>query len=110
MLLVCDDGDGLVQLSQIRNAGERMGALPFLGWTIPDAPIYGGEIPDEANKLSPKEAVKVFVISLALVHLGLFAFFRNQNWHLVKRWRGDWKIELIEKHNPTWRDFSMIWC
>jgi putative endonuclease len=22
----------------------------------------------------------------------------------VKRWRRDWKIELIEKHNPTWRD------
>ncbi|MBV1695019.1 MAG: GIY-YIG nuclease family protein [Hyphomicrobiales bacterium] len=24
--------------------------------------------------------------------------------YLVKRWRRDWKIELIEKHNPTWRD------
>lgn len=23
---------------------------------------------------------------------------------LVKRWRRDWKIELIEKGNPTWRD------
>jgi putative endonuclease len=22
----------------------------------------------------------------------------------MKRWRRDWKIELIEKHNPTWRD------
>ena len=22
----------------------------------------------------------------------------------LKRWRRDWKIELIEKHNPTWRD------
>ena len=22
----------------------------------------------------------------------------------VKRWRRDWKIELVEKHNPTWRD------
>jgi putative endonuclease len=22
----------------------------------------------------------------------------------IKRWRRDWKIELIEKDNPTWRD------
>jgi putative endonuclease len=22
----------------------------------------------------------------------------------MKRWRRDWKIALIEKHNPTWRD------
>ena len=22
----------------------------------------------------------------------------------LKRWRRDWKIELVEKHNPTWRD------
>jgi putative endonuclease len=22
----------------------------------------------------------------------------------MKRWRRDWKIELIEKDNPTWRD------
>ena len=22
----------------------------------------------------------------------------------MKRWRRDWKIEFIEKHNPTWRD------
>ena len=22
----------------------------------------------------------------------------------MKRWRRDWKITLVEKHNPTWRD------
>ena len=22
----------------------------------------------------------------------------------IKRWRRDWKIEMIEKFNPTWRD------
>ncbi len=27
----------------------------------------------------------------------------------LKRWRRAWKIELIEKHNPTWRDlFSEV--
>ena len=24
----------------------------------------------------------------------------------LKRWRRDWKIELIEKSNPSWRDLS----
>jgi putative endonuclease len=24
--------------------------------------------------------------------------------YLMKRWRRDWKIELIERTNPTWRD------
>lgn len=28
---------------------------------------------------------------------------QRREW-LMKRWRRDWKIELIEKANPTWRD------
>jgi len=24
--------------------------------------------------------------------------------HQVKRWRRQWKFELIERHNPDWRD------
>ena len=24
----------------------------------------------------------------------------------VKRWKRDWKLELIEKSNPTWRDLT----
>jgi putative endonuclease len=24
----------------------------------------------------------------------------------IKRWRRDWKIDLIEKDNPSWRDLS----
>ncbi len=23
---------------------------------------------------------------------------------LMKRWRRDWKVQLVEKSNPTWRD------
>ncbi len=26
--------------------------------------------------------------------------------HTLKRWRRAWKLELIEKGNPTWRDLS----
>jgi putative endonuclease len=28
---------------------------------------------------------------------------QRREW-LLKRWRRDWKIELIEKNNPTWAD------
>ena len=28
----------------------------------------------------------------------------SQREYLMKRWRRDWKIALIEKDNPTWRD------
>jgi putative endonuclease len=24
----------------------------------------------------------------------------------LKRWRRDWKLDLIEVHNPDWRDLS----
>ncbi len=26
----------------------------------------------------------------------------------MKRWRRDWKIQLIERHNPTWRDLFAV--
>lgn len=26
--------------------------------------------------------------------------------HVLKRWRRDWKFELIEKLNPDWRDLT----
>jgi putative endonuclease len=26
--------------------------------------------------------------------------------HALKRWRRQWKLELIEKDNPTWRDLT----
>ncbi|MEQ1612335.1 MAG: GIY-YIG nuclease family protein [Hyphomicrobiaceae bacterium] len=31
---------------------------------------------------------------------------QRREW-LLKRWRRDWKIELIEKDNPTWRDLYL---
>ena len=27
----------------------------------------------------------------------------------LKRWNRDWKIALIEKHNPSWKDLSLEW-
>ena len=32
------------------------------------------------------------------------AAFAARREQAIKRWRRDWKIELIEKGNPTWRD------
>ena len=27
----------------------------------------------------------------------------------IKKWKRRWKLELIEKHNPTWEDLSQEW-
>ncbi len=27
----------------------------------------------------------------------------------LKRWKRSWKLDLIEKNNPTWRDLSEDW-
>jgi putative endonuclease len=35
--------------------------------------------------------------------IGDMSTTRRREW-LMKRWRRDWKIELIEKANPDWRD------
>ena len=32
------------------------------------------------------------------------AAFAARRERAMKRWRRDWKIKLVEKHNPTWRD------
>ena len=32
------------------------------------------------------------------------AAFAADRERAMKRWRRDWKIQLIEKNNPTWRD------
>lgn len=29
--------------------------------------------------------------------------------HQIKKWKRQWKIELIEKMNPEWRDLSEDW-
>ncbi|MCO6500192.1 MAG: GIY-YIG nuclease family protein [Vicingus serpentipes] len=34
------------------------------------------------------------------------AFTRERQ---MKKWKRDWKIELIEKENPLWKDLSSDW-
>jgi putative endonuclease len=37
-------------------------------------------------------------------HLMVEAIKREKQ---IKRWRRDWKLQLIEKENPTWRDLFL---
>jgi putative endonuclease len=43
-----------------------------------------------------------------LVHVDAFSSILEARSyeHSLKRWKRSWKIELIEKDNPTWRDLS----
>ncbi len=42
------------------------------------------------------------------VHLLVYAEFHETMPHAIvretKKWRHEWKLDLIEKNNPTWRD------
>ena len=46
-----------------------------------------------------------------LVHVDVFSSILEARSYerALKRWKRAWKIELIEKHNPTWRDLSQDW-
>ncbi len=37
----------------------------------------------------------------------LEAVYREKS---LKKWKREWKIELIEKDNPEWKDLSDGWC
>jgi putative endonuclease len=43
-----------------------------------------------------------------LVHLETYASIieARSREHSLKRWRRAWKLDLIEKNNPEWRDLS----
>jgi putative endonuclease len=46
-----------------------------------------------------------------LVHVDAFASILEARSHerALKRWKRSWKLELIEKDNPDWRDLSEDW-
>jgi putative endonuclease len=43
-----------------------------------------------------------------LVHVDVFSSILEARSYerALKRWKRSWKLELIEKDNPTWRDLS----
>ena len=41
-----------------------------------------------------------------LVHVESYDDIAPRREHRLKRWRRDWKIALIEEHNPSWRDLA----
>ncbi len=81
-------------------ASQRMGTL------------YTGVTNDLARRVyEHKNNVIVGFTSQYHVHLLVwYAFFETIEEAIayekrVKRWRRDWKIDLIEKNNPLWNDF-----
>jgi putative endonuclease len=56
------------------------------------------------------EYVKSFTRKYAVFHLVYYEKFQHihnaiHKEKLLKKWKREWKIVLIEKNNPTWKDF-----
>jgi putative endonuclease len=41
-------------------------------------------------------------------HIDIYAAITREK--QIKKWRRDWKVELIQKHNPLWRDLFPDIC
>jgi putative endonuclease len=75
--------------------------------------LYVGVTNDIARRLSEHKGKVVPGFSRKygvdkLVHLAEFSSIleAREFEHKLKRWRRVWKLELIEKTNPMWRDLS----
>jgi putative endonuclease len=95
------------------SVNERENRLFFVYMTASKARgvIYVGMTTDLAGRSwEHRERVvngfttRYWVGRLVYFEQHLTAHSARQREYLMKRWRRDWKIELIEKDNPTWRD------
>ena len=80
-------------------ASRARGVL-YVGVTS-DLPVRGME---HREKLIEGFTTRYWVGRLVYFEPQLDAESAFRREKLLKRWRRDWKIALIEKHNPTWRD------
>jgi putative endonuclease len=75
--------------------------------------LYVGVTSDAARRVAEHQtdAVDGFTKRYA-VHRLVYAEFHEtmldaiQREKAIKKWRRDWKLELIERANPEWRDLS----
>src|SRR3954467_13145831 len=79
----------------------------------PNGTLYVGVTNNLARRLSEHKAKLVpgFTRQYAVDQLVYFEAFDSilearAREHSLKRWRRAWKIALIEKLNPTWRDLT----
>ena len=91
---------------------KKLGELGLLGMTVPES--YGGTglgylahvvAMEEVSRASASVGLSYGAHSnLCVNNLFLNGSEAQRREYLLKRRRRDWKIELIERHNPTWRD------
>jgi putative endonuclease len=81
------------------------GGVLYVGMTS-DLP---GRIWEHRNRVLEGFTKKYWVDRLVYFETHSDAGIAARRERQMKRWRRDWKIELIEKYNPTWRDlFSEV--
>jgi putative endonuclease len=82
-------------------ASERNGTL-YIGVTNDLARRVGGHRDGIADGFTKKYGVKMLVYSEIFddIHAAIARETR------LRKWKRRWKLELIEKHNPDWRDLA----
>jgi len=82
-------------------ASARNGTL-YIGMTNDLARRVGEHREDVADGFTNKYGVKMLVYSEIFddVHAAI------QRETRLKKWKRQWKLELIEKQNPDWKDFG----
>ena len=83
----------------------------YLLATRKDGPLYVGVTSDLPSRIAQHKAkvVRGFTEKFNVDRLVWFEAHGNAEAAItrekqIKRWRRDWKVELIEKDNPEWRD------
>jgi putative endonuclease len=73
--------------------------------------LYVGATSDLARRVyeHEEEAIEGFTKDYGVHHLVFCEFHETMNDALtrekrIKKWRRQWKLELIEQNNPQWRD------
>ncbi len=64
---------------------------------------------EHKNKLNKGFTEKYFVNSLVYFEMFESPIEAIDREKYLKNWRRQWKVELIEKHNPDWVDLSSDW-
>jgi putative endonuclease len=63
-----------------------------------------GRTTEHRERLVPGFTTRYFVSRLVHYEQHADAAIADARERRLKRWRRDWKIELVEQNNPTWRD------
>lgn len=65
---------------------------------------------EHKQKLDPNSFTRKYQLNLLVwyeTHNDVHEAIKREK--LIKKWKRDWKVQLIEKDNPEWKDLAKEW-